>query len=76
MEVCEDVELETNTDALEDDLLPEDLDDSEDDADVDARAYGIYKQLPVDGREPDFESGSPQTAEEYLRRVRWGPSLH
>ena len=69
-------ELETTTDALEKDLLPEDLDDSEDDADVDARAYGIYKQLPVDGREPDFESGSPQTAEEYLRRVRWGPSLH
>lgn len=38
--------------------------------DFDARAYGIYQQLPVGRQEPDFASGSPQTAEEYLRRVR------
>ena len=38
--------------------------------DFDARAYGIYQQLPVGMEEPDFASGSPQTAEEYLRRVR------
>jgi hypothetical protein len=38
--------------------------------DFDARAYGIYQQLPVGREEPDFACGSPQTAEEYLRRVR------
>jgi len=27
--------------------------------------------LPFDDLDPDFESGPPTTAEEYLRRVRW-----
>ena len=37
---------------------------------LDLRQYGIYRALPVYG-EPDFDSGPPTTAEEYLRRVRW-----
>ena len=36
---------------------------------LDLRQYGIYRALPVYG-EPDFDSGPPTTAEEYLRRVR------
>ena len=36
----------------------------------DSKAYGIYQQLPVGRGDPEFASGSPQTAEEYLRRVR------
>jgi len=35
----------------------------------DLRSFGIYRALPVYG-EPDFASGPPTTAEEYLRRVR------
>ena len=41
---------------------------------LDLRQYGIYRALPVYG-EPDFDSGPPTTAEEYLRRVRWAPGL-
>ena len=35
----------------------------------DLRQYGIYRALPVSGQ-PDFDSGPPNSAEEYLRRVR------
>ena len=35
----------------------------------DLRAFGIYRALPVYG-EPDYASGPPTSAEEYLRRVR------
>lgn len=35
----------------------------------DLQQFGIYRALPVYG-EPDFASGPPTTAEEYLRRVR------
>ncbi len=46
-------------------------DDEDEDRDValDLRQFGIYRALPVFG-EPDFDSGPPTTAEEYLRRVR------
>lgn len=36
---------------------------------LDLQQYGIYRALPVNGY-PDFSSGPPQTAEEYIRRVR------
>jgi len=35
----------------------------------DLQQFGIYRALPVHG-EPDFSSGPPDSAEEYLRRVR------
>lgn len=35
----------------------------------DLQQFGIYRALPVHG-EPDFASGPPTSAEEYLRRVR------
>ena len=44
--------------------------DSADDEEEDARGFGIYQCLPVDDEEPDWDSGEPQTVEEYLRRVR------
>ena len=69
MESCDEADqLEPDTNQDDD----EELDDVEEvEHDLDARAYGIFQQLPVDGQDPDFDSGSPQTAEEYLRRVRW-----
>lgn len=69
MDSCDDVERDDDS-ALEDE---EEIFDEFDEARYDARAYDIYQQLPVDDKEPDFESGSPETAEEYLRRVRFGP---
>lgn len=42
----------------------------ETDEEVDKRQFGIYQALPVDDAEPDWESGEPETVEEYLRRVR------
>lgn len=36
----------------------------------DRQAFGIYQQLPVPPGEPDLSS-EPQTAEEYLQRVRY-----
>lgn len=35
----------------------------------DRQAFGIYQQLPVARGKPDL-NGEPQTAEEYLQRVR------
>lgn len=37
----------------------------------DHKMFGIYQALPVPEGEPDWDSGPPETAEEYLRRVRW-----
>ncbi|BDA41964.1 probable Gem-associated protein 2 [Coccomyxa sp. Obi] len=36
----------------------------------DRQAYGLYQQLPIRKGLPDYSTGPPQTAEEYLRRVR------
>lgn len=51
----------------------EESDFTEDEEDVEVRRdlqqFGIYRALPVHG-EPDFASGPPTSAEEYLRRVR------
>ena len=44
--------------------------DDHTDDEVDKRQYGIYRALPVDDVEPDWESGEAATVEEYLRRVR------
>lgn len=46
-------------------------DEEDREAAQDLRQYGIYRALPVSG-EPDFDSGPPSSAEEYLRRVRYG----
>ena len=61
----EDEVLVDQEDEHEEDYESDDVDD-----DFDARAYGMYRQLPVGRDAPEFSSGSPQTAEEYLRRVR------
>ena len=45
--------------------------DSDVDDSADRHAYGLYQQLPVSPGEPDLSS-EPQTAEEYLQRVRCG----
>eukprot|EP00210_Caulerpa_lentillifera_P001393 g1340.t1 len=34
-------------------------------------SFGARPALPVSDGEPDWETGSPKTAEEYLKRVRW-----
>lgn len=48
----------------------EDCDElDEEEETFDRQAYGLYQQLPVKGL-PDYSTGLPQTAEEYLRRVR------
>ena len=41
----------------------------EDDPEFDMQQFGIYQALPVPPGQPDWE-GEPQTAEEYLQRVR------
>lgn len=46
----------------------EDCDDEE--GSFDRQAYGLYQQLPIRKGLPDYSTGPPQTAEEYLRRVR------
>ena len=43
--------------------------DDEVDDEFDRHAFGLYQQLPVPSGEPDLSS-EPQTAEEYLQRVR------
>lgn len=48
--------------------------DNEVDDDFDRHAFGLYQQLPVSPGQPDLAS-EPQTAEEYLQRVRCG-SFH
>lgn len=50
----------------------EDEEEGSSDSDIDRREFGIYPCLPVEPGEPDWESGEPQTVEEYLRRVRCG----
>lgn len=46
-------------------------DDDEDEEEVfDRKAYGLHQQLPIKRGAPDYSAGPPQTAEEYLRRVR------
>lgn len=49
------------------DTFPEDMEDQETRQDL--QQFGIYRALPVYG-EPDFSTAEPQTAEEYIRRVR------
>lgn len=50
----------------------DDLEDHEDEEEVfDRQAYGLYQQLPIKKGAPDLSAGPPQTAEEYLRRVRY-----
>ncbi len=47
------------------------LDDEEDEEEVfNRKAYGLHQQLPIRRGVPDYSTGPPQTAEEYLRRVR------
>lgn len=48
----------------------ESLEDS-DQSEYNLVMFGIRQALPVDYAEPDWDSGPPSTAEEYLRRVRW-----
>lgn len=56
--------------AVEESHTFEDCDEFDDEEETfDRQAYGLYQQLPVKGL-PDYSSGPPQTAEEYLRRVR------
>ncbi|GMH45863.1 hypothetical protein BSKO_13826 [Bryopsis sp. KO-2023] len=52
------------------DLAPED-DGSER---VDLVEFGVQQALPVEGGEPDWDSGPATTVEEYLKRVRWEAS--
>lgn len=47
--------------------FPEDNEDHETRQDL--QQFGIYRSLPVYGQ-PDFSTKEPQTAEEYIRRVR------
>jgi hypothetical protein len=67
---------EGDADDLEEPSSAEDLEEEEEDGssdtneEEDRRQYGIHQCLPVDDQEPDFDSGEPTTAEEYLRRVR------
>lgn len=69
--------MEVASDEPEDAQEEEEEDESPDvdqiSKEFDSKAYGIYQQLPVGRGDPDFASGSPQTAEEYLRRVRHAP---
>ena len=75
--------------SLDEPALPEDpeaadaqLDECEDDMEYeseadesfDRQAFGIYQQLPVPLGVPDL-SREPQTAEEYLQRVRYAYCL-
>jgi len=47
-----------------------DEDDSDSDEEYNLKNFGIHQALPVDG-EPDWSLAEPDTAEEYLRRVRY-----
>jgi hypothetical protein len=58
-------------DEYEDDMEYE----SEADESFDRQAFGIYQQLPVLHGVPDLSS-EPQTAEEYLQRVRYAYCFH
>lgn len=50
------------------DTFPEEREDKATKQDL--QQFGIYRALPVYG-DPDFSSGPPQSAEEYIRRVRY-----
>ena len=41
----------------------------------DLRQYGVYQSLPIPSGPPDLQSDCT-TAEEYIKRVRWGDLLH
>ncbi|CAD7702208.1 unnamed protein product [Ostreobium quekettii] len=47
------------------------IDDHGADLPAHLQLYGIRQALPVAEGEPDWDSGPPDSAEEYLRRVRW-----
>ena len=67
----EDHELEDAELTEEESESYEYLDDEEDEEEVfDRKAYGLHQQLPIKRGAPDYSAGPPQTAEEYLRRVR------
>jgi len=54
----------------------DELEGYEDEEEVfDRQAYGLYQQLPIKKGAPDLSAGPPQTAEEYLRRVRYTQKL-
>ena len=59
------IEEDEESEVFEDDHSYE----SEEDRSHDREAFGIYQQLPVSNGEPDLTK-EPQTAEEYLQRVR------
>ena len=59
------IEEDEESEVFEDDYSYE----SEEDRNHDREAFGIYQQLPVSNGEPDLNK-EPQTAEEYLQRVR------
>lgn len=57
-------------DPITSDLVDDDDYDDSSDEEYNQRHFGIYQALPVDG-EPDWSLSEPDTAEEYLRRVRY-----
>ena len=63
--VEEEAEEDEEPEAFEDDLSY----DSEIDRNHDRQAFGIYQQLPCSDGAPNLNR-EPQTAEEYLQRVR------
>ena len=65
------VDAQMDEDEDEDDMQYE----SEADESIDSQAFGIYQQLPVPHGVPDL-SREPQTAEEYLQRVRYAYCFH
>jgi hypothetical protein len=62
--------LDMNEDDQDDTIEDDPEDGAQTDEDADKRQFGIYQCLPVDDREPDWQSGEPESVEEYLRRVR------
>lgn len=55
----------------EDSGMEDDTEHEPDEKELDLRMYGIHQALPVEDGDPDFGDGPPETAEEYLRRVRY-----
>ena len=62
-------------DAQMDDDEDDEQYESEADESFDRQAFGIYQQLPVPHGVPDLNT-EPQTAEEYLQRVRYAYCFH
>ena len=65
--LCTAVHSKTEDEQVEPEILPEDNEDR--DTRQDLQQFGIYRALPVYGQ-PDFSTKEPQSAEEYIRRVR------